>query len=149
MNQDLTDYLLSIQHKLTQKESLYVVYGVYGRRITKIGSSNNRRKSNQILSDYLEEYEVDDGDIFLLVYYGFNMKKFLHGPMIMGCEIIPVKSTGKISRSKISVGAIHYLPKELCDRGFKLGDYRRLYKKIKSGEIKTGMKTWYSAIHLD
>jgi len=149
MDQDLIDYLLSVQHKLTQKESMYVVYGVYGRKISKIGSSNSRRESNKILSAYLDEYEVDDGDVFLLVYYGFNMKKFLHGPMIMGCEIIPVKATGKISRTKIKVGAIHYLPKELCKRGFKLGDYRRLDNKLKSGEIESGMKTWYSAKHLD
>lgn len=149
MNQEVKDYLLSLQDKMKSKEELYVVYGVYGRRITKIGSSNTGRGSNAVLKEYLDTYEVEDGDKFLIIYHGFSMEGFLHGPLIMSCAIIPVKASGKISKTLIDVGAIHYLPSELKNRGFKTGDYRRLYNKIKSGEIEGGTKTWYSARHLD
>mgnify|MGYP004003036123 CR=1 FL=1 len=149
MNPEILDYVCSLYNRMKENNSLFVIYEVYGRKLSKIGSSNSKRDSNKILATYLEEYEVDEGDTFLIVSYGFNFKSFLHGPMIMGCKIIPVRATGKIIKSQIKLSAIHYLPKELKTRGFKIGDYRRLYNGLKSGIIESGIKKWYSAKHLD
>ena len=149
MNQDINDYLETLRNEMKENEELRTVYGIYGRRICKIGSSNSQPGAMLIIKNYLNEYEVKDDDIFLIINHAFSLNKFLHGPFILSCAIVPVKSSGKINTPKIKSGEVHYLPKELKTRGFKKGDYRRLYKKIKSGEIQTGVKKWYSAKHLD
>ena len=94
-------------------------------------------------------YEVNEGDIFVIVYYGFTYKNYLYGPLIMACEIKIINEKGKISRNNYKVSAIYYLTSELKNRGFKIGDYKRLFNKLHSGQIESGLKKWYSAKYLD
>ena len=150
MDQKLTDYLIALSNKMENKNELRVVYSIYGNRIIKIGSHNTNRGAMEVLKEYLNEYEVEENDQFLIISHAFSTNgKFLHGPMILSCTVISVRKNGNIIRSSITTGIVHYLPKELKNRGFLKGDYRRLYKKIKSEEIEPGMKKWYSAKHLD
>jgi hypothetical protein len=134
---------------MKDKGTVFTAYRKDGRKLVKIGTGKTKKEVNKVLETYVDEYEVDKKDVFIIIYYGFTYKGFFHGPLIMTCEIKTITDKGKISKVKYKVNGIHYLVKELKVRGFKIGDYKRLFNKLNSGEIESGFKKWYSAKDLD
>jgi len=97
----------------------------------------------------MDEYEVEEGDVFVIIHYAFQINKYLHGPLGMTCEIKPINDKGKISKKDILVCSIKYLPEELQTRKWKSNDYKKLFNKLYTGKIESGMKRLYTARHLD
>ena len=149
MDEELTNYVKKIQDKMKANGTVFTSYYKDGRKLVKLGTGKTKKEVNKTIDDYINEYEVDEGDVFIVVYYIFAYKNYIHGPILMTCEIKKINSRKKISKSNIIVNGIHYLTSELKTRGFKIGDYKRLFNKLYSGKIESGLKKWYSAKHLD
>ena len=134
---------------MDDNETRFVSYIKGDGKLIKIGSGANKKEVNQTVIDYINEYVVEEGDIFVIIYYSFHYGKFLRGPLIMTCEIKPINDKGKISKRDTLVNGIHYLESELCNRGWKSNDYKKLFNKLYTGKIESGLKRLYTARHLD
>ena len=135
---------------MIESSTEYVSYIKDGRKLIQIGNGTSKKAINKTVTDYISEYECDEGDKFIIIYYDFSYKvNGVYGPMFMACEIRTVNDKGKISVKDIRTNAIHYTVNELKNRGFMRGDYKRLFNKLNTGTIESGLKKVYTAKHLD
>jgi hypothetical protein len=149
MDPKLEKYLIRLKGKMDDNESRFTSYIKSGAKLVKIGSGTSKREVNQTVTDYMDEYEVEEGDVFVIIHYGFFYRVFLHGPLIMTCEIKPINDKGKISKKDMLVTNIHYLEDELKTRKWKSNDYKKLFNKLYTNKLKSGAKFLYTAQHLD
>ena len=149
MDSELKTYLTKLKQKMDDNETLLVSYIKDGAKLVKIGSDTTKSGINKTITNYIDEYEVNEDDVFIVIYYTFHYNKYLHGPLIMTCEIKPINEKGKISKRDSLVGNIHYLESELINRKWKSNDYKKLFNKLYTGKIESGLKRLYTARHLD
>jgi hypothetical protein len=149
MDEELTKYLKDLKEKMKENKMQYISYIKEGNKLVKLGSSSTKKQANQEITKYMDEYEVDEGDKFITISIVFNTGKFLYGPLSMTCEIKPINDKGKISIKNTKVNIIRYLVPELKKRGYKKGDYKRLFNKLNNGKIESGLHKRYTAKDLD
>lgn len=140
MDSDLEKYLRKIENKMKENETQFVAFIIEENKLVKIGNTNSKRKINDIVSTFIDEYELDENDVFVIINYSFTYTNFFHGPLVMTCEIKPMNSKGKISKKDTKVNLIYYLPSELKTIKFNKSDYKRLFMKMWSGEFESGIK---------
>jgi hypothetical protein len=149
MDEKLQNYVKKIQAKMNENESRLVAYIKDGRKLVSIGNALTRKEINTIITNYMNKKGYDEGDKFIIISYGFTYVNYLHGPMFMACEIRVLNDKGKVSMKNTKTSAIYYTVSDLKNRGFKRGDYKRLFNKLNNGIIESGLKKKYTAIHLD
>jgi len=149
MDPKLEKYLIRLKGKMDDNESRFTSYIKSGAKLVKIGSGTSKREVNQTVTDYMDEYEVEEGDVFVIIYYMFHFGSYLHGPVIMTCEIKTINDKGKITRKESKASILHYLTEELQTRKWKSNDYKKLFNKSYTGKIGNGLKELYTARHLD
>lgn len=148
MNEDLKKYVERIKKRLMDREEMLNVYYKDGRKLVKLFSSNSRKTIIQQLKDYVNEYEQKEGDEYILIAFGAQTKSFLHGPIFINCSIIVVNSKLNININSSKGSSIRYTIHDLETRGYKNGDYKRLYNKMKKGLLLDSKKI-YTAKFLD
>jgi hypothetical protein len=150
MDEKLHDYLKKIQNKMKETETQFIAYIKDGRKLVSIGNSINKKGINKKITDYIDKYGYNEGDKFIVVFYSFTYTiDGPYGPMFMACEIRIINAKGKFLMKDFKSNAIHYTVSELKKRGFKRGDYKRLFNKLNNGTINSELKTVYTAKHLD
>ena len=148
MDEELKEYLVKLETKLHNNNERGTVYLKQGRKLIKLFSENKHK----VTMSKIKEHRKTNGNSdtkYIVISYGFYHNKFLHGPMVMTIELLYLDDKLRIMSNKSSSSAVHYTVNELKNRGFKTGDYKRLYNKVNNGVFNSGMKVVYYASDLD
>lgn len=148
MNEDLKEYVTRIKKRLIDREELTVVYYKDGRKLVKLFSNNTYDSIVKQLKDYVNNYEQEEGDTYILTTFKAQTRSFLHGPISLSCILITVNIKGKIDIASSDIANVRYTVRDLETRGYKNGDYKRLYNKMKKGLLMDPKKI-YTAKFLD
>jgi hypothetical protein len=127
MNPDLKEYLQSIDEYMVAHNMRTCLYKKEGRKLELVMKSNKRSDINA----YLKTIGNVTGK-YVVIQYQINTGKFFKGPMDITCEIHEYKNGKSIADTATMV---YYLLTELETRGFKWGDYKRIFNKLDRGLI--------------
>ena len=145
MDNDIKEYLEHIKDRMDRNNERMVMYKKVGSQLKRLFSSNKRTEMEKSFNDYLEKKGFKEGDKYYRVSYNFKMNSFTFGPLALKFEIIVLNSKGTMHIGKSSGVVINYSIDDLKKRGFKNGDYKRVYNRVYNGRLKTDMKQTYYA----
>ena len=66
MEEDLLNYVKNIEYKMKEKNTLFTLYIQNKRKLVPIGTSNTKRGINEVLNEYMNDYDINEGDTFAI-----------------------------------------------------------------------------------
>ena len=141
-------YLEDLKEKMNVNEERIVIYKKKGTKLVKVFSGNKTKEVSKLLKEHIKQ-GYKEGDRFLRITYAFYISEWLYGPLSMTGELLYIDEDGDVDDEKSKVTVIHYTLQEIESRGFKTGDYKKLYNRLNNGTLESGMKKIYNAKHLD
>ena len=69
----MNDYLTSLQDEMKSNDALFTVYRKCEDELISIGSCNTKKGANNILKEYVSNYEVVGDNLYSIVYYSFTL----------------------------------------------------------------------------
>ena len=148
MNNDLKEYVERLKERTKEKNELANIYYKEGSKLVKMFSSNSYDEIVKQMKKYTDEYEHDKGDTYIITTLKIQTRSFLHGPISLSCILIVIDDKGNANITTSKTSTIRYTIRDLETRGYKIGDYKRLYNKMKKGLLMDFKKT-YTAKFLD
>lgn len=148
MNNDLKEYVERLKERLKEKNELVNIYYKEGNKLIKMFSSNSYDEIVKQMKKYVDDYEHDEGDTYIITTLKIQTKSFLHGPISLSCILIVIDDKGNANITTSKTATIRYTVHDLETRGYKNGDYKRLYNKMKKG-LLINPKKIYTAKFLD
>ena len=149
MDKELTSYVENIKERVSNKNERVTMYYKEGAKLVKFLSDNSAKTIEKSFKQYVKNNGYDEDDMYIRISHGFDMKNYTHGPMYINCEILYISDKGKVNMKKSKFTTVYYTLKELKNRGYKIGDYKRLFNRLNKGTFENGFKNIYTAKNLD
>ena len=144
MDSKLTKYVESLKKKYMDKNELNVIYYKDGNKLKKLFSDNSETIILNKIKDYVKNYDHESGYAYIMISLRFKTKRYVHGPITLLCTLLTMGKNNKIDESKSAVGTIRYTDHEVKQRGFKSTDYKKLYNKVRKGQLIDYKKVYFA-----
>lgn len=134
MPSDTKTYLKSIKESLTEGNKKHQAYLL--PKLDLITTANSKKQLLENIKDII------DGNInkfannkIAIISYTIYSSKNEYGLASINATIQDINENGSISRKNVLNNSIYYTEKEICDRGIKGSDYKKLIKNLIKGKI--------------
>ena len=144
MDLEFSEYVTSLKQMYMDKNELNVIYYKDGNKLKKLFSDNSNSIIMKTIRDYIENYDHEPGYAYVMITLRSRLEEFRYGPVSLMCTLLTIDKNNKLNLAKSAVGVVRYSIDELKTRKFKTTDYKKLYNKVRKGQLTKAGRVYYA-----